>query len=231
MRSIAWSVACAVVAALSTAIAAKPAEAGLDFTDTATLTAVTAGVTFNGSGSIGASTTLSPGFNNPSVVTLASTGAGIPSCTVDFSYALSSAGNPNVANYAASVGNPAYSMLIQLGTITGTTQLNTISFTEPGSGLNTLYSINQVLTSADSGRLLFIQVPSAGPNSIPLTERDFVQAVRLNFGFTSGSASSLQIVAVVNPEPGTIALFGLGLAGLVGAVRARRKNRARAQTV
>ena len=76
-----------------------------------------------------------------------------------------------------------------------------------------------------SNSTLFIFIPSTGVGSIPLTERDFVQVVRLGFVTSGGSATSIGIKAVVNPEPGTFALFGAGL--LAGALylRARKTNR------
>ena len=55
-------------------------------------------------------------------------------------------------------------------------------------------------------------------------------AVRLTFLYTGGSATSINVRAVANPEPGTIALFGLGVVGAAVALRARRKAAAAKKT-
>ena len=234
MTRIALSVACALIAAASTAIAARPASAGLDFTDTATFQGASTDVTFNGSGTLGQTAAMVNGFNGGNIVTLASLGTVLTgsNATVDFSYTGTTAGGFfgfTQANYDVNVGNPAYTMVVQFGTIVGNVSLNNVAFNDLGSGLSSVYTINQALSAADSGRKIFILIPSSGAGSIPLTQRDQATAVRLAFSFQTGSATSLAIQAVVNPEPGTVALFGLGLVGLAGAVRARRRNRARAQ--
>jgi hypothetical protein len=234
MKPIALSLLSAVVAVVALAATAAPARAGLDFTDTATFQARTPDVTFNGSSTLGTTKTMVNGLNGGNLVTLSSTGTFAPAsaATVDFGYTgMTTNGffGFKYANYDTTVANPGYNMIVQFGTITGTVALNTITFVEAGSSIFTPYSLNQTLTAADSGRRLHIFIPSTGVGSIPLSERDFVQAVRLAFTFSNGSASSVAIQAVANPEPGTIALFGLGLVGLAGAVRARRRSRARAQ--
>lgn len=222
MKPIALSLASALVAASAMAAAAAPATAGLDFTDRATFQAATPAVTFNGSAVLGTTAAMTNGFGT-TAVTLASTGAFAPTigASVDFSYN-GVFQKPLYANYDSSVATPPYNMVVEFGTITGTVLLQTITFAETGSALFTPYSVNQVLTSANSNSRLHIFIPAA---SIPLSERDLAQAVRLQFGFTIGAPSSVAINAVVNPEPGTVALFGIGLLGLAGAVRARRRNR------
>ena len=52
---------------------------------------------------------------------------------------------------------------------------------------------------------------------------DEVTNVQLTFVF-SGPGTSFGINAVANPEPGTIALFGLGLVGLFGLRRKQQKK-------
>ena len=217
MKSIALSFAAAFVACAALAAAAAPAQAGLDFTDTAVFQAGSSGVTFNGSSVLGTTATMNNGFGGAVAVTLSSNGTFItPNGTVDFRY---TNGFNNLifgGAYDSDHGFlPQYTMMIDLGTITGTVVLSNVVFIENGSSLVNPYALNLI--------------PSSGVGSIPLTERDLVQAVRLEFSFPTGSTNSIGIAAVVNPEPGTVALFGLGLAGLVGAVHARRKARARAQ--
>lgn len=231
MKSIALSFAAAFVACAALAAAAAPAQAGLDFTDTAVFQAGSSGVTFNGSSVLGTTATMNNGFGGAVAVTLSSNGTFItPNGTVDFRY---TNGFNNLifgGAYDSDHGFlPQYTMMIDLGTITGTVVLSNVVFIENGSSLVNPYALNQILTSANSNSRLSILIPSSGVGSIPLTERDLVQAVRLEFSFPTGSTNSIGIAAVVNPEPGTVALFGLGLAGLVGAVHARRKARARAQ--
>jgi hypothetical protein len=120
-------------------------------------------------------------------------------------------------------------MLVEFGTITiasvnGAALLQSIDFMEPGGGFGTIYNINQSLTAADSNRTMFIFIPTTSGAGIPLSERDLVQSVRLGFLTTGGAGTSIQIRAVVNPEPGTLALFGLGLLGFAGLLRARRRR-------
>lgn len=231
MKSIALSFTAALVAFAAFAAAAAPAQAGLDFTDTAVFQAGSPGVTFNGSSVLGSTATMNNGFGGAAAVTLSSDGTFItPNGTIDFQYTNGFGNLIFGAGYDTNHGFlPQYTMMIELGTVTGTVVLSNIVFIENGSSLVNPYALNQVLTSANSNSRVSVLIPSTGVGSIPLTERDLVQAVRLEFSFPTGSTNAIQIAAVVNPEPGTVALFGLGLAGLVGAVQARRKARARAQ--
>ncbi len=223
------------VALLAVLAFAAPARAGLDFTDTATAAGGSGAVRFNGGG-IGTSTVLpygfaAPGANRMFVTAVLGTPAGSPlSANINFSYTGLNDGIV-AARYDTVQGDPAYTMIVQMGTITvapgAELRLAGITFREPGSGFLSIYSIDQLLTSADSDRLLHILIPSAATpmGFVPLSERDLVEAVQLQFTFTGGAGTSFGINAVVNPEPGTIALFGLGLAGLGGTALVRRKRR------
>jgi hypothetical protein len=234
MKSTASSIAAFVIAAAGLAAAAAPAQAGLDFTDTATSTSGgTPDFSFNGSTTVGTSVSMVNGFGGSTGATISSTNAAnsaTPSfARVVFSY--SGAFNSVVAaDWSVDHGSPVYNMVIEFGTITlgsgASASLQAIDFDE-GTGFGNIWNVNQAITAANSNTRLTISVPAG---SIPLTQRDLVTAVRLSFLFTGGSATSINISAVANPEPGTMALFGLGLAGLFGAVRARRKSRARAKT-
>lgn len=219
----------ALVAFAAGAVIAAPAQAGLDFTDTASSNGGTADFTFTGSTAIAGGFRMSGAFNGANFVTLSSTnapGTAIPptSGVVDFTYT----GFYAVAgDYSQSPGNPAYTMVIDFGNIVfgsgnSSAILQRIEFREFGGGFSpNVYNINANLTAANSNSKFFILIP---PASVPLVDRDLVQTVRLTFLMTGGSATSIGIRAVVNPEPGSIALFGLGALGLVGAVRARRKK-------
>ncbi len=233
MKSIASSVAAFVIAAIGIAISAAPAEAGLDFTDTATsVSGGTGDFTFNGSTTIGTTVSMVNGFGGATNATVSSnlaSGSGTPTLArVVFSY--SGAFGVIAADWSVDHGSPAYNMVVEFGAITlgagGSASLQAIEFAE-GAGFQTVWNINRAITTADANTKIHINVPSA---SIPLTERDLATAVRLTFLFTGGAGTSINLAAVANPEPGTIALFGFGLAGLFGAVRARRKSRARAKT-
>lgn len=235
MKSIALSVAAFVVAAVGFAASAAPAEAGLDFTDTATsVSGGTPDFTFNGSTTIGTTVSMVNGFGGSTNATvssnLASGSIGPTLARVVFAYT-GAFGGVIAADWSVDHGTPVYNMVIEFGAISiagtnGSASLQAIEFDE-GSGFQSVWNINRTITAADANSKIHINVPSG---SIPLTERDLVTAVRLSFLMTGGSGTSINVGAVANPEPGTIALFGLGLAGLVGAVRARRKSRARAKT-
>lgn len=228
MKPIALSIACALIAAASMAVAARPASAGLEFTDTATSgSGGTADFTFNSSTTIGTSVSMLNTFGGPTNATISSnlaSGAVAPTLArVVFSYT-GAFGGIVTGTYSNDVGNPPYNMVIEFGAITlgGTfATLQAIDFDE-GAGFLSVYNINQTLTGANANNKLFINVPAL---SIPLSERDLVRSVRLTFLFNGGSGTSINVTAVVNPEPGTVALFGLGLIGLAGAVGARRRSR------
>jgi hypothetical protein len=231
MKKTALRFACALLASLAIAAAAAPAQAGLDFTDTATsASGGTPDFTFNGSTTVGTTVSMTNGFGVSTGATISSTNASgsiVPTLArVVFSY---TGGFDGIvaADWSVDHGDPAYNMVVEFGTITigagGAASLQAIEFDE-GSGFSpsAIWNINQSLTAADSNLPLHINVPSS---VIALTSRDLVQAVRLTFLFTGGSGTSIDVTAVVNPEPGTMALFGLGLVGMAAAVRARRKKR------
>lgn len=240
-----FSLAAAVLTA-----SALPAFAGLEFTDfaaTGTGNGSDAAVRFNGSASNAFTgvvlpqnfsapgtnlLTVSANLSDPSLI-------GVPTpfpltAQINFRYT----GNPfSVVNYGPTVGtSPGYNMVIQFGTVTiptnTTLKLQSVGFEENGSGTFASWNTNTFITAAMTDGLLFLLVD---PSAVPASLRDSVTTVRLDFILTIGTgataAPSFGINAVVNPEPGTMALFGLGLVGLAGAVRARRKSRvARAPT-
>jgi hypothetical protein len=221
----------ALVAFASGAVMASPAQAGLEFTDTASNAGGTADFTFTGSTAIAGGFRMNNSFNGANFVTLGSTapvGTAVPptSGSVDFRY--TGFFQPSLGvTYAQTVGSPAYNMVIDFGNIVisgvnGSAMLQRIEFQEFGAGFSpNVYNINANLTAAMSNQKFFIFIP---PAAIPLVDRDSVQTVRLTFLMTGGSATSIGIRAVVNPEPGTIALFGLGALGLAGLVRSRRNK-------
>ena len=214
--------------ALAVSAIAVPAEAGLDFTDTVTANqgVTSPNVRFNGVTAAVFGTQAQPGgFAAPGVnrVVVSAPGAvGLIPEIANLYYNYTNAANPQWA-FSYANGDGDYDMVIQMGDIvvdpSGVLLLTTVSFREPGGLFSSSYGINRVLTAADSGRTLFIDIPTA---VIPAIDRNDVETVSLTFVMI-GPGTSFGINAVANPEPGTIALFGLGALGLVGLVRRRRK--------
>lgn len=205
-----------------------PAFAGLEFTDTLTASSLpgggsTPGVRFNGSQTI--NTVIPNGYRppGPDLVTVSSVSAVGTIETARLTFAYTGLNNGVVAaRYDTTVGSPPYNMVIQLGTISTSTLLQNIEFHEFGNPANvfSVYTINQALTAADSNSRLHVFIP---PGIVAPADRDLVDQVVLQFSFAAGNTFGVN--AVANPEPGTIALFGLGLLGLGGGVlRARRKR-------
>src|SRR5690349_5812871 len=118
MKPIAWSLASALIAAVSLAAAAAPATAGLDFTDKATFQALTPGVTFNGSSTLGTTASMTNGFGTTGLTLGWANTFPVGNATVDFSYN-GTFGGVVGARYDTAVGSPAYTMVVEFGTITG----------------------------------------------------------------------------------------------------------------
>ncbi len=231
--------ACAALAVGALAALSSPASAGLDFTDTATLSGGTNSVaSVNGGafGGVGTSGTIAPGFAPASTnrVVVQSQNPALPFSLATLQWSYTGLNGVYEADYASEHGDPPYNMAIQFGDITvgagGALMLSEITFSEALSptSFGSIYSINRLLTSADSNSLLFIKIPTVdtGSGAIPLSERDTVRAVQLQFIF-SGPGTQFGIDAVVNPEPATLALFGFGAAGLGGAIAVRRRRAAK----
>lgn len=233
----------AILAAAALAAFSAQAQAGLDFTDTFQAgNASTGNVTFDAGGGPLSSAAFQlanptgislinafPAFGSDIVTVTSTAAAGVINVAVlDYSYTGAHGGIDN-ATYAPTVGGPLnpYNMVIQLGSITvaplATLQLTQIGFTQ-ADGTFAAYSPNIFLTSAgNANRRLYITIPT-GVGGVDLVDRTTVQAVSLQFSFTGGAGTSFAVDALVNPEPGTIALFGLGLLGLVGVARRRRRK-------
>lgn len=229
------------------AFAAAPALAGLEFADNFTVGAGTgftgvgtnqvtyefSGTTYSGAGlnalNGGTGVGLPGTFHvGPDIVTVSATGGtsttDFLTTSLDFSYT----GNPNdTASYGPAAGTPPYNLVIQLGNITvapgAALQLASVAFGEEGVfPTDSVWTVAQSLTSLDSGTVLFLFID---PAQVPLVNRNVVDVVRLNFIFTGGAGTSFAVNAVANPEPGTFALFGLGIAGLGLTVLRRRRRK------
>ncbi len=222
-------IACAALVAV--AAAAEPAMAGLDFANSATAVGAvsSSAVTFNGATAAAFGTqNLPSGFAAPGTdrILIAAPTANpiIPqTAALDFNYNFAGPGGQGF-QYSFANGDGDYDLVIQMGSVNvgagGAIVLQQVQFSEFGSPLFSLgFGINQVLTAADANGLLLIDIPEI---NIPADQRDLVDVVRITFSFT-GVGTSFGINAVANPEPGTLALFGVGALGLVGLVRRRRR--------
>lgn len=109
-----------------------------------------------------------------------------------------------------------------------TTTLTDISWVH-GSESATWNGVNLAFTNGDT-----LQVVGANDLSNYTTvtgsfDRALANTLVLTFGIlTSGNGDSFTFDAVSNPEPGTLALYGLGMMGL-GAVVLRRRRAAKAK--
>ena len=211
------------MAAAVVMLAAAPAWAGLDFTEEVDVHTATDGITLNGTAAGSFSPlTLADGFESGSdrlTVSLSNPQATIQRVALDFTYLSAS-----VYDYSFANGDGDYDLVIQLGSITldqqgGSISLDQVSFRNRDTGdFSDTYGLNLTLDNLGN-QVLFIDIPES---NIAVSQRDPVDVVRLEFTIL-GAASQFGINAVANPEPGTIALFGLGLIGLAGAVRRRRR--------
>lgn len=241
-RFVQFAAACAL------ALAASPALAGLDFADNLTVGGSTG---FNGAGTDVVTYTFSgttysaadlnalnggtgvalPGsfVVGPDIVTV---GAQAGTSTTNFltsslDFAYTGNTGHSAANYVDVAGTPPYNLVVQLGSVTvapgAALQLASVEFGEGGVFSSNSFTISRNLTSLDAGTVLFLEIDTA---QVPAVDRDLVDIVRLNFIFTGGAGTSFAVQAVANPEPGTFALFGLGIAGLGFTVLRRRKRKA-----
>jgi len=190
-------------------VAAVPASAGIEFAST-----------FNDPGLSSAGTLIGeiPGGSvDPAGLVTVTAGSGLGPFSAKLDYGF----DPNVDFNSDSLSND---IIIWFGSISGSTLLTSIGVSEDGGTTFTTESFAYFIDASFSGTQYGVKF-STGPGGVPHLNRDHVDVVRLSFTVSPGSY--FEIDGGSTPEPGTFALFGLGLFGLGGAVL-RRRRRAKA---
>ncbi len=206
-----------IVAAVVLFVAASTAQAALVYGSSATVTSLGAatqtGATANMNGNPGADQAVTIFRYNPGNNT-----------TTDVSIQWSFTTPPT------SIGWTLY--------LKGTTvRANVVSITLTDTGANTVTSNNtQVIGQIPSNQFRNVALSNFdSPSDYSAGAFDFtnITTILVTFRLTSPSTGSplsqIQIDAIANPEPGTVALFGLGGLGLVGLVARRRRRAAAAR--
>ncbi len=191
-----------VVLVLS-ALLAVPATAGMEFATSFSDPGLsTATISYSSSGG---------SYGPPGLVTVTGgTGAPTYNAVLDFAYS-------PPANFTT-LGSPE--VVIWFGSISNSFLLTAVGISEDGGTTFTTQSFAQTIDSAFANDRFPIAL-STGLGGIPLADRDEADVVRLSFSL--GAGRSFVIDGVSTPEPGTLALFGLGLAALGGAFFRRRR--------
>ncbi len=224
----------AIAAALILFGAASQAHAGLDFADVATVGAGTAAARFDTTALTGLTTGNFNAMTGGGAILATDTvriydvaGGAIETASLSFTYN-HGASNAFHVDYDTSNG---YDLYLELAAVTGAVTLTTIQFSGPNIGTPAeFYNVSQVLSGAAANGRFHISIPSTGlplGSGISLNNR-VAQTVTLNFAWAGGIGNSITINAIANPEPSTLALFGLGALGIAAGVRRRRKRRAAA---
>jgi hypothetical protein len=97
------------------------------------------------------------------------------------------------------------------------------------SGESGSINLNQVMLADTVTDLHFTAADLTQNGGMQIGDLNGYDSVLAEFTFTQRGSSRLQIDLVANPEPGTLALFALGAAGLGGLAWRRRRGRAAAK--
>lgn len=102
-----------------------------------------------------------------------------------------------------------------------------VGFYNPGTdtGQRATINVSAALSGTTPTWLMISPTALTFNGGMPTQDIVLYDAVRAVFTFTTPGTSRLQIDYIANPEPGTMALFGLGAAGLGAFVWRRRKSK------
>ncbi len=161
-----------------------------------------------------------------SLITLSDVAAAVSIQTTFLSFHFDAPFENGPNTYGASFDSQApYDLVIQLGAVSGAFTIGDISFDLVGGGTTTEFQYGNVVDATNSFDRLLITIPDNMP--ILTTDR-YATAVNIEFSWVGMQGSFLEVDAVANPEPGSMALFGLGALGLVAHRRRRRRKAATA---